>query len=127
MHISSLVVIHIFCPIFIGLFVFLLSHKISIYSGYSTYQIHNLQIVSWCVACLFLLLMTTFEGKDLNFDETHSVFIVFFFMEHGVEYSIKLLIVLFNSSIFLLVFNLVLLSTTEKQLLKIPTIIIICL
>ena len=71
--------------------------------------------------------MTTFEGKDLNFDETHSVFIVFFFMEHGVEYSIKLLIVLFNSSIFLLVFNLVLLSTTEKQLLKIPTIIIICL
>ena len=51
----------------------------------------------------------------------------FSFMEHGVEYSIKLLIVLFNSSIFLLVFNLVLLSITEKRVLKIPTIIIVCL
>ena len=77
MHISSLVFIHIFCPIFIGLFVFLLNNKICIYSGYSTHQVHDLQIISWYVACLFLLLMTTFEGKNLNFDETHSVYIIF--------------------------------------------------
>ena len=51
----------------------------------------------------------------------------FYFMEHGVECSIKLLIVLFNSSIFLLVFNLVMLSITEKRVLRSPTIIIVCL